>query len=128
MSSTSLHIQGLGQVAVPVHDIPRAVAFYRDILELPLLFQAGNMALFQLGGLRLLLSVPEKPEFDHKASILYYNVTDIQAAHRLLLDRGVSFTTEPHAVGKLGTSETWLAFCSDPDGNVLAIMSDVPTE
>lgn len=127
MSST-LIIQGLGQVAVPVRDIPRAVAFYRDTLELPLLFQADNMALFGLGGLRLLLSVPEKPEFDHPASILYYTVPDIQAAYRLLLDRGVPFRGAPHPVGRLGASETWLAFCSDPDGNVLAIMSEVPVE
>lgn len=126
--SSSLSIQGLGQVAVPVRDIPRAVAFYRDTLELPLLFQAGNMAFFALGGLRLLLSVPEKPEFDHPASILYYTVPDIQAAYELLLERGVTFRGRPHPVGKLGSTETWLAFCSDSEGNVLAIMSDVPAE
>jgi predicted enzyme related to lactoylglutathione lyase len=126
--SSSLGIQGLGQVAVPVRDISRAVAFYRDTLELPLLFQAGNMAFFAVGGMRLMLSVPEKPEFDHTASILYYNVPDIHAAYELLLERGVEFRGKPHPVGKLGSAETWLAFCSDPDGNLLAIMSEVPVE
>jgi predicted enzyme related to lactoylglutathione lyase len=126
--SSSLGIQGLGQVAVPVRDISRAVAFYRDTLELPLLFQAGNMAFFAVGGMRLMLSVPEKPEFDHTASILYYNIPDIHAAYELLLERGVEFRGKPHPVGKLGSAETWLAFCSDPDGNLLAIMSEVPVE
>ncbi|MFK7697701.1 VOC family protein [Paenibacillus sp. HJGM_3] len=126
--SSSLQIQRLGQVAVTVRDVPRAVAFYRDALELPLLFQAGNMAFFAVGGLRLLLSVPEKPEFDHPASTLYYTVPDIHAAYELLLERGVEFRGKPHPVGKLGSAETWMAFCSDPDGNLLAIMSEVPLE
>ena len=58
----------------------KAVAFYRDTLGLRFLFQAGpKMAFFDCGGVRLMLAVPEKPEFDHPGSIFYFKVADIQA-------------------------------------------------
>jgi predicted enzyme related to lactoylglutathione lyase len=123
--SPKLAIRKLGQVSVPVKDIARAVAFYRDVLELKLLFQTGGMAFFELGGLRLMLSVPERPEFDHPGSVLYYDVPDIHAAYELLRSRGVEFLGAPHAVGKLGAAEVWMAFCRDTEGNVLAVMSEV---
>ncbi len=44
--------------------------------------QAGpGLAFFDCGGVRLMLTRPEKPEFDHPSSILYFAVPDIQAAH-----------------------------------------------
>ena len=78
-------IARLGQVAVNVQDVARATAFYRDVLGLPFLFAAGQLAFFDCGGVRLMLDRPEKPEFDHPSSILYFLVPDIQAAHRRLL-------------------------------------------
>jgi catechol 2,3-dioxygenase-like lactoylglutathione lyase family enzyme len=123
--SASLSVRKLGQVSVPVKDIPRAVAFYRDVLGLQLLFQTGNMAFFELGGVRLLLSVAESPEFDHPSSILYYDVPDIHVAYELLLSRGVEFRGTPHPVGKLGSRESWMAFFHDSERNLLAIMSEV---
>lgn len=62
---TGVDSQGLLQIAMNVKDINRAVAFYRDILGLPFLFQAGNLAFFDLGGVRLMLDIPENPRFDH---------------------------------------------------------------
>ncbi|KIL42355.1 glyoxalase [Gordoniibacillus kamchatkensis] len=123
--SSALSIRKLGQVSVPVKDVARAVVFYRDVLELKLLFQTGNMAIFELDGLRLLFSVAESPEFDHPGSVLYYDVPDIHAAYELLRSRNVEFLGAPHAVGKLGATEVWMAFCRDTEGNVLAIMSEV---
>ena len=70
-------ISRLGQIAINVHDLDRATAFYRDILGLPLLFTTGSLAFFDCGGVRLMLSRPEKPEFDHPSSILYFTVPDI---------------------------------------------------
>lgn len=118
-------ITGIGQIAVPVHDLERAIAFYRDTLGLPLLFQVPKMAFFDCGGVRLMLSLPEAAEFDHPASIIYYRVTDIVGAHEVLGERGVRFEAAPHMVADLGTHELWLAFFRDPDDNLLALMSEV---
>jgi catechol 2,3-dioxygenase-like lactoylglutathione lyase family enzyme len=43
-----LGIMRLGQIAVPVHDVGRATAFYRDALGLPFLFAAGTARFFRL--------------------------------------------------------------------------------
>jgi len=70
---------------------------------------------------RLMLSKPSADEFDHKNSILYFDVPDIQAAYASLAARGVPFDSAPHVVGKTATHEIWVAFCRDPEGNVLAV-------
>lgn len=59
--TTGLAIQQIRQISINVHDPDRAVAFYRDILGLQLLFRAGHLAFFDCGGIRLMLSPPEKP-------------------------------------------------------------------
>ena len=66
MANTDLSSATIGQASINVHDVDQAVAFYRDTLGLRFLFQAGpKMAFFDCGGVRLMLAVPEKPEFDH---------------------------------------------------------------
>ena len=64
-------IQKVGQINVPVKDLNRAIDFYQEKLELPLLFNTDDMAFFECNRLRLLLSLPEKEEFDHPSSIIY---------------------------------------------------------
>jgi catechol 2,3-dioxygenase-like lactoylglutathione lyase family enzyme len=124
---TSPGIQGIGQIAIVVHDLEKGVSFYRDSLGLRLLFQVPpKMAFFDCGGVRLMLSLPEKPEFDHPSSILYLNVSDIQGAYRLMKERGVRFEAEPHLVAKLERHDLWLSFFRDQDENTLALMSEVP--
>lgn len=115
------------QIAVVVHDVARAVTFYRDVLGMTLLFEIPpTLAFFDCGGIRLMLSLPSSPEYDHPGSILYYTVPDIQEAARELKARGLMFDGEPHIVGKLPTADVWVAFFKDPDQNVLALMSEVP--
>jgi methylmalonyl-CoA/ethylmalonyl-CoA epimerase len=119
-------ISRLGQIAINVHDLNRATAFYRDILGLPLLFTAGNLAFFDCGGVRLMLSPPEKPEFDHPGSVLYFTVPDIIRAHRQMLSAGVRFEDEPHLIARMPTHDLWMAFFHDPEGNLLALMCEMP--
>ena len=113
----------IGQIAIVAHDIPRATAFYRDALGLPFLFEAPGLAFFQCGGVRLMLSGAEAPEFDHRASLLYFDVQDIEAAHRTLSARGVTFRDAPHPVHRANDRALWMAFFEDPERNVFAIMS-----
>ena len=119
-------LQRIGQISVPVKDLQRATAFYRDVLNLRLLLDVPGMAFFDIGGVRLMLSVPESPEFDHRASILYYQVPDIMGAHAALESRGVPFLRPPHMIADMGAVELWMAFFRDPDGNVLALMCEKP--
>lgn len=119
-------ITRLGQLAINVHDVGRATAFYRDTLGLPFLFAAGQLAFFDCGGVRLMLSPPEKPEFDHPGSILYLVVPDIKAAHCQMLAAGVKFEDEPHFLARMPDHDLWMTFFRDSEQNLLALMSEVP--
>lgn len=113
------------QIAVNVHDLDRAVAFYRDVLGLTFLFAAPpQLAFFDCGGVRLMLAPPERPEYDHPGSILYYRVADIAASHAALVARGMHFDAEPHMVARMPDHELWLAFGKDSEGNALGLMEE----
>jgi methylmalonyl-CoA/ethylmalonyl-CoA epimerase len=115
----------IGQIAINVRDLERAVAFYRDTLGMRFLFQApGGLAFFDAGGVRLMLGVAEKAEFDHPGSILYYRVPDIGAAYTTLIGRGVTFIDEPHLIAKMPDHELWMTFFRDSEENVLALMEE----
>jgi methylmalonyl-CoA/ethylmalonyl-CoA epimerase len=123
--TTQLELTQIGQIAINVNDLQRAVAFYRDTLGMRFLFQApGGLAFFDVGGVRLMLGVAEKAEFSHPASILYYKVDDINAAHQTLIGRGVTFIDEPHLIAKLPAHELWMTFFRDSEENVLALMEE----
>lgn len=116
----------IGQISMTAHDLPRAIAFYRDALGLTFLFEAPpKMAFFDCGGIRLMVGVPEEKEFDHPGSVLYFKVDDIHATHAAFQARGVSFRTEPHLIAKMPDHELWMAFFQDSEGNTLALMSEV---
>ena len=125
-TTAGVGITGLGQIAINAHDIQRATAFYRDKLGLRLLFTAGKLAFFDCGGVRLMLDRPEKPEFDHPSSILYFNVPDIQAAHRRLVDSGAAIVEAPRIIAPMPDHDLWMSFFRDTEGNVMALMSEVP--
>ena len=124
-AAPTLGITRLGQVAVNVKDVARATAFYRDVLGLRFLFAAGQLAFFDCGGVRLMLDKPEKAEFDHPSSILYFSVADIQAAHRRLVSAGVVIVEEPHVIAAMADHDLWMSFFRDTEGNVMALMSEV---
>ena len=118
-------LQQIAQIAVNVKDVPRAVAYYRDVLGLKLLFEVPpKMAFFLCGSVRLMLSLPEGAEYDHPGSILYYKVTDIEGTAATLKTRGVVFHGEPHLIAKMPDHELWMGFFKDSEGNTLALMEE----
>jgi methylmalonyl-CoA/ethylmalonyl-CoA epimerase len=125
MTPTFAGLSRIGQVRIAVHELDRAVAFYRDALGMPFLFQFPGMAFFDLDGTRLMLVDPESRDFGGE-SVIYYRVDDIGQAHAALAERGVRFTDAPHVVHADDRHELWMCFFNDPDGNVLALMSEVP--
>jgi catechol 2,3-dioxygenase-like lactoylglutathione lyase family enzyme len=121
---TSFGLGRIGQIAVTVSDIDRALAFYHDTLGMKLLFQVPNMAFFDCGGIRLMLGPGEKPA-DSFSSVIYYKVDDIQQAFETLSSRGVPFEGPPHLIAKMPDHDLWMAFFRDPDRNLLALMCEV---
>ena len=116
----------IGQIAVNAPDIERAIAFYRDKLGMKLLFTAPpNLAFFDCDGIRLMLSPPPKPEFDHPSSIIYFKVDDIQKASEVLIERGVEFDEKPTFVANMGSYDLWIASFRDSEKNLLAMMCEV---
>jgi methylmalonyl-CoA/ethylmalonyl-CoA epimerase len=116
----------IGQIALNVRDVQRAVAFYRDTLGMQYLFEIPNAAFFQCGGVRLMLGTAETPEHDHPASILYYAVDDLHAAHGALVAQGVAFEREPHLLARMPDHDLWMAFFRDSEENLVGLMSEVP--
>jgi catechol 2,3-dioxygenase-like lactoylglutathione lyase family enzyme len=119
-------LKEIGQIAVAVKDLGKAVAFYRDALGLPFLFEAPpHLAFFDCGGVRLMLTLPEKPEYDHPASVIYFKVRNIQETTTVLKSRGVSFESEPHLIARMPNHDLWMAFLRDPEQNLIGVMSEV---
>ncbi len=118
-------IKQVSQIGIPVKKIERAVQFYKELLELQLLFETDQMAFFDCDGLRLLLSLPEKESFAHASSVVYFKVDDIERSYYRLQKDGVTFISKPHVVAKMEDTETWMAFFQDSEQNTHAITSEV---
>ena len=106
-------------MSVPVTDMERSTAFYRDTLGLE---QIGNVAFpeFQLGenvSLYLIDMTSVGSEFTapHTANIAL-RVPDVHEARAELEGKGVVFEGDT-----LDTSVCHMAFFHDPDGNALML-------
>jgi catechol 2,3-dioxygenase-like lactoylglutathione lyase family enzyme len=113
----------VGQIHISVSDVDRSVAFYRDVLGIPFLFQVPGqpMAFFQSGDVRLYLGAPEPAEFASKC-VLYFTVDDLDAEHARLAAAGVDFIDKPHVVHRDAAGELWMSFLRDPDNHLLGLM------
>ncbi|GAA1128372.1 hypothetical protein GCM10009630_27700 [Kribbella jejuensis] len=119
----SVQLGAIGQIARLVSDIGTATEFYGGVLGLPHLYTFGDLAFFDCGGTRLFLRATEERG---EQSILYFRVADINTAYDELRERGVEFESAPHLIHKHDDGvEEWMAFFPDPDGQLLAIMSQV---
>ena len=115
----------IAQVALPVHDLARATAFYRDVVGLPLLFQVPNLTFFDCDGTRLMLGAAEG-DADRGASIIYYAVDDVRAEHEVITRRGATAVHPPRMIAQVGANEVWMAFYTDSEGNTFALTSEHP--
>jgi predicted enzyme related to lactoylglutathione lyase len=112
---------------IPVENLDQAIVYYRDKLGLKFLFAAPpQMSFFQAGYVRLLVGVLPAELPRQRGSAVYFRVADIHAVHKTLTERGVAFGASPHVIHRTATTELWLAEFRDPDGNQLALMSEMP--
>jgi methylmalonyl-CoA/ethylmalonyl-CoA epimerase len=126
-AAADLSQSAVAQVMIPVDDLDRAIAFYRDTLGLPFLFAAPpQMSFFQAGPVRLLVGVLPPDHAPGRGSAVYFQVADIHAVFEELTGRGVIFRGRPHVAHRAADYELWLADFRDPDGNSLVVMSQTP--
>jgi methylmalonyl-CoA/ethylmalonyl-CoA epimerase len=135
----AVHLDQIAQVALTVTNLAEAKAFYQDVLGMQFLFEAGTMAFFQCGGVRLMIGASEsasasasasesdKP-FNPEGAVVYFRIAEIESACAALKSRGVVFLQEPHLVARMKSHDLWLAFLKDPAGNPLGLMSEVARE
>ena len=110
-------VQRTDFVSLPVQDMPRAKAFYRDTLELLSPDWDANWPELETGNVSLYLVDPTEmgiPFAPHTAP-LALRVEDVAAARNALERRGVTFTGE-HDSGVCN-----MAFFQDPEGNSLML-------
>ena len=120
-------VLGITQVAITVSDVPRALAFYRDAIGLPQLPIPAppTMAFLMMGDVRLMMALPEPGFSPGSGTVVYMKVSQINEAVEAMKARGVTFGQGAHLIAKLPDREVWLAEFKDPDGNPLALMSEV---
>ena len=125
MTDEAFGLTSLGQILMPVKDLARALAFYRDTLGIRFLFEVPRMAFFDLDGIRLMLAEQDGAA-NRSGSILYYRVDDLHSAAALLIERGATCAPEPGLIAEMEDHDLWMAFFEDSEGNQLALMSEVP--
>ena len=119
-----MKVNHLRQVAQHVEDMNRAVAFYRDVVELDLIarFDPPGLAFFDLGSSRLLLEAGAPP------ALLYLGVDDVASMTEQLRAAGVTIESEPHIIhvdeagefGPPGEAEE-MSFFRDSERNLVGL-------
>ena len=123
--TTSTHLSSIGQVAITVSDVEKALAFYRDSLGLEFLFSAGpQLAFLNAGGVRLMLSTAQGAGAVGANSILYFKVSDIETVYASILSRGAKAERSPALAAQMPDHQLWTGFVRDPDGNLVGLMEE----
>jgi len=126
MKTSEQPLGPIGQVSLSIRDVARAERFYGEALGLPHVFTFGDLAFFDAHGVRLYLHRKDDAEW-RPSSILYFTVDDIHASQKSLSQDGVKFNGAPHVIytDEATSSEEWMTFFEDGEGNTLALMSRV---
>jgi lactoylglutathione lyase len=120
----------LTHVRLLVADVARSAAFYRDILGLEPVVDAGVYVEFVAGNVRLGIygrgmqadrigtgSRPASAE-QQDPFMLTFDVGDVDAVYKELRDRGATFEDEPHDQPEAFLRAVHLR---DPDGNLIEL-------
>jgi len=123
MTEQAVRVEGLAQVALTVTDLEAARRFYRDVLGMKFLFDAGAMTFLECGGVRVLLGTSGETQ-PGGGTMVYFRVADLEGAAARLRAQGVELAQAPHLVARMPNHDLWLAFVKDPAGNVLGLMEE----
>ncbi|MEH0975048.1 VOC family protein [Micromonospora sp. CPCC 205546] len=113
-------IAGVG-LTLLVTDLPRSLAFYRDLGFTEVDRGSGN-AVLASGTTRLVLrEVTEAAPISRRLVHVNLEVDDIGSAYERLRGTGVRFTYAPRVVNRGTKLEVWAAAFRDPDGHGIAL-------
>jgi len=118
----------VGYSRIVVSDLKRSIEFYRDVLGVPLKYEADDWAEFATLGTRLALkagvppvaAIPEKNDDGMPIAGrvgIAFEVKNLDQVYRDLSARGVRFTQAPTEDGPAGR----MAMLLDPDGLEIAL-------
>lgn len=119
------NLSAIGQIAITVSDVAKALVFYRDVLGLQFLFSPSpNLAFLKAGDIRIMLSTPQGAGKVGCNSILYFKTPHIEKTHETVVTRGATNERLPQLAAKMPDHELWLSFVRDPDGNLVGLMEE----
>lgn len=118
-------IQEIGQLAITVKNVSKALNFYQGILGLEFLFSpSDNLAFLKCGATRIMLSTPQGAGEVGKNSIPYFKTADLLSFFDKLIEKGASQERKPQLAAKMPDHELWIGFVKDPDGNLIGLMEE----
>lgn len=111
-------------ILIWVLDMDRAIEFYTKTLELPVKFTSGTFSV--VGGDKFWISLhlgtqnrDERRSQNKETSIINFKPSDVDEAHKVLVQKGVEFYAEPYwAAPNVRVAEFF-----DTEGNRLALSS-----
>ena len=115
----------IAQVELHCTDLNAARRYYCGSLGLSLVGQVGDSIFVRCGEVNLIIQQTSEPK---RGSTIYFNADGrIHEATEALKAQGIVFQELPKCIarGHLG-SDVWLGFFSDPWGNQLALLSNMP--
>jgi predicted enzyme related to lactoylglutathione lyase len=108
----------IGAVFIPVSDMARAVAWYSQLLGLPVATTSHEGAIYDVpmaDDVALILDA-NKPVTNSSQPLIFFWTEDIRAAYDFLKAHAVTLVREVEDIGSVST----LTF-QDPDGNLLMV-------
>jgi catechol 2,3-dioxygenase-like lactoylglutathione lyase family enzyme len=126
-----MEVTGVDYVVLVVDDLDRSLAFYVDLLGLPLGHRSGpyaqlatgrtRLSLFQRGAMEETLSMPlRKPDADAPGFEIGFKVRNVDVSYVELVGRGAEAAVPP-------TTRPWgqrTAYLRDPDGHLVELAQD----
>ena len=111
-----MHVEQVDFINIPTRDIPRAIAFYRDVLGIPESGYRGHEV--EAPNVTLTFWKPEEQELEFKPNTSGFalRVADVDAARNELEAKGVEFLGET-----FDSNVCLMGFFKDPDGNIVIL-------
>jgi predicted enzyme related to lactoylglutathione lyase len=112
-------INTIGAVFIPVSNMTRAIEWYSDLLDLPLLETSHEGTIYDLpmaGDTALILDANEKEVTNSSQPLFFFMTEDMAASYAFLNDKQIEIIGQVEAIG----SVSFLTF-KDPDNNLLMV-------
>lgn len=115
-------LSGISQIALASADPGALAAWYRDVLGLAVLFEAGGMTFMQSGATRLMIGPNHHGAPIGGDTVIYFEPRDWSAAEAAFEARGIAFHHKAEVLQKAPGRELALRAFKDPEGHQLALL------